>query len=555
MTPETGASIRPVDIDLRFTPARSARTIERVVDDDLLLLDPGSGSAHVVNSTGRIFWSALDGQTTLQELTEDLADAIGTPVDDLIEPVLGWVRALGTNGLLDGVAPSESDLLGIAGAVPEGEPFPTITGERLDGGDVVRLPVLGTRRSVLVNWSFSCGYCLGMVDDLAEARTLLDAQGWDVSLLVTGMREDVEAAALHHGLADVVVLREPTGVADDPFHDLGTPVAYVVDGDGVVSEPLAYGAVDVPAALRRLAGLAPVPIARLPPTEDEAVVGDGGPSYLALPPSAGVCAPSGSKPARTWTDVDTFLIGDVVVGIRAASASASDLVRRLLAPSAYDGEIRQPNYSVVLPSLDDPSSRELNLLLWGDAVVVRSRSARRVVDALLAFLSAHVAAEASAIWRIAAFPVVKEGHAALLPDWLRSGLAQVQPRLTRAGLAMVDGPCAIVDTGSAELVVPAPTIEHDEVVFNLLGPVVVRGTELLPAAPGRYPLAGWLFPDPGPETGSAATSLALAVAAVDRPKDGAMLADVAALLRRVPLAVASDVPALVTQAARCLASR
>ncbi|MGI8631868.1 MAG: hypothetical protein ACR2NA_04880 [Solirubrobacterales bacterium] len=228
------------------------------------------------------------------------------------------------------------------------------------------------------------------------------------------------------------------------------------------------------------------------------------------------------------------------------------LIRQLLASSADDGRYRQPNYSIVLPGLDDAASRELSLLLRGDVVVVRSRSARRVVDALLAYLATHVTAEEHDVWRIAAFPVVKDGRAVLLPDELRSSLAHVQPRLTKAGLSMVDLPTAIVDTRTTELVIPQPTTPHDAEVASRLGPVWVRTTELPPAAPGRYPLAAWMFPDPDPEAGVTATSLALAASAVARPKNAALLADVDALLHRLLVVVEPELGALITKASEYL---
>ena len=558
MTSEADVVIRPADIDLDFAPARSAPTIEHLVDDDLLLLDPDSGSTHVLNATGRVLWSGLDGHTSFRELTEDLADAAGAPVEDLVEPVLGWARTLGMNGLLDGVAPSEADVLGVGTAAAEGEPLPAIMGERLHDRSAVRLPLVGARPAVLVHWSFNCGYCLGMVDALHEARPLLAAQGWDVELVVADARVEVGPAAREHGLDDIVVLTEPSEPSKpsdteaDPFHDLGTPVAYVVDAHGVVVESLAFGADEVRATLRRLAGLMPLavdhPAADGLPDTDEGE--DRSPLYLALPPSAGVCAPSGSKPARMWTDIDTFLIGDLVVGIRAASASARLLVRHLLADSAYEVELRQPNYSVVLPGMDDPASRELNLLLWGDTVVVRSRSPRRIVDALLAHLSTHVSGESPDVWRIAALPVVRDRHAVLLPDELRSSLPQVQPRLARAGLSLVDLPAALVDTSTTELVVPPPTIPHHEAVADSLGAVRVQGTELPPALPGRYRLAGWVFPDPGADVGLAGASLAMAVAAVARPKEAVLVADVSRLVGDLTVHFASDLRAVVESASR-----
>ncbi|MEJ7582723.1 MAG: PqqD family protein [Acidimicrobiales bacterium] len=220
-----------------------------------MLLDPESGSTHVLNAAGRVFWSGLDGRTPLRELIEDLADAVGGPDDELTEPVLAWAHALGSNGLLEGVAPTGDELLGIDGRLPEGAALPKILGRRLDGGDALPGPVLRDRPTVLLNWSFGCGFCLAMVGPLREVVPLLHAQDWDVTLLVAGAREDVETAARTHGLAGHVVLVEVG--EGDPFHALGTPVASVVDGDGIVQEPLAVGAAEVPAMLRRLAGLAP----------------------------------------------------------------------------------------------------------------------------------------------------------------------------------------------------------------------------------------------------------------------------------------------------------
>lgn len=543
--------IRPADIDLDFAPLRSARAVELVVDEDLVLLDPDSGSTHVLNPTGRVFWSGLDGRTSLQELTEDLALVLDAPTDDLIAPVLGWARTLGHNGLLDGVAPSEADLLGIGASVPVGTVLPTVVGERMHDGASVHLPDFGGRPMVLLNWSFGCGYCLSMLDALEQVRPALAAHGWDVVLLVAEARADVEASVHSRALADVVVLTDATD--ESPFHELGTPVAYIVGGDGIVLEPLAIGGDEVAAALRGLAGLAPVPATVERATALEAPDEDtGGLRYLPLAPSSGVCAPSGSTPARTWTGVDTFMIGGLVIGVRSASASAGQRVRQLLASTACDGEHRLPNYSVVLPGLDDTNGRDLNLLLWGDVVVVRSRSVRRILEALLAHLGTHVAAEEPGVWPVAALPVVRGGRAVLLPGELRASLAQVQPRLARAGLSMVDLPAAIVDSGTAELVIPPLTIPHDAAVVHRLGPLSTSGSEQPPAAPGRYRLAAWLFPDPGPEVSAAATSVALAVAAIARPKDMTLLAEVTSFLHRMPVAVRSDPAAMIATAAEYL---
>jgi hypothetical protein len=105
--------------------------------------------------------------------------------------------------------------------------------------------------------------------------------------------------------------------------------------------------------------------------------------------------------------------------------------------------------------------------------------------------------------------VVSNGRAALLPAGLVDHLKVLQPRLAKAGITLVDGPDARIDPGTAELVVPEPTIAYDASVLDAVDADVRLGNELPWVRPGRYPLAKWLVVR-GPElVGALSPGLAL----------------------------------------------
>ena len=84
----------------RPRPADGLVTYE--VDDELLILDPRVDRLHQLDRLGTIIWSVLDGEATVDELVEDLADAFGVE-PDLVRHDLGeLLRDLDGLGLLDG---------------------------------------------------------------------------------------------------------------------------------------------------------------------------------------------------------------------------------------------------------------------------------------------------------------------------------------------------------------------------------------------------------------------------------------------------------------------
>ena len=87
----------------RPRPAEGLVTYE--VDDELLILDPRVDRLHQLDRLGTIIWSVLDGEATVDELVDDLADAFGAE-PDLVRHDLGeLLSGLDRLGLLDGSEP------------------------------------------------------------------------------------------------------------------------------------------------------------------------------------------------------------------------------------------------------------------------------------------------------------------------------------------------------------------------------------------------------------------------------------------------------------------
>jgi peroxiredoxin len=108
------------------------------------------------------------------------------------------------------------------------------------------------RRTLLIHWSTSCGFCDLIAPELAELESDLRTQQVRLVLASYGDAEANRRLAAEYGLSCSILL-QPEGRPLAAFSQLGTPVAYVLDETGRVAEPLAHGADPVVAVARRLA--------------------------------------------------------------------------------------------------------------------------------------------------------------------------------------------------------------------------------------------------------------------------------------------------------------
>jgi peroxiredoxin len=501
---ETIEEIDSDEIGLDFIPQPRDSVVATEFDGESLLVDGETGYLHLLDPIGSVVWNCLDVQGSLAVLSEDIADAFGAPVEVVREDVLEMVRSVGRAGLLTGVARAQRAEPVMPNGIEVGEELTTFTLPDLDG-TAVDVSGLRSQQVLLVNWSPRCGYCAKIAPELAEAQPGLSAQGVSLVLLTAGDADENRELLEANGLAATVLLREEASEDfEDPFPAMGTPVAYLLDPEGRVAEPLAYGAGEVPEMARRAAGLAepaPVPSAE---DEDEHDHEDDhagheheapvdGPKYL--PASAGVCNPgagSTNKKPRVWAKTSSYAVGDYHLGVRADSVATDDLLGHVFAAHRLPDDVEAPdNYSVVLgESGSKRGTRGLNLLLWANTTVVRSRSPRRVLLALANHFSGVLEPEVGLL-RTTNVGAVLGDTAILLPAVLMQWLEQVQPRLTRLGVRLVDAPYTLIDPERLELVVPEPRVQLDQAALASIQDPAPTRSELPAAEPGRYPLRAW----------------------------------------------------------------
>ena len=112
-------------------------------------------------------------------------------------------------------------------------------------GRPVALEDFRGKKALLVNWSPSCGFCLQIAPNLARMQPDLRAHNTELLLISDGDAEANRRLAAEHGLDCHILLRGNSGRVE-AFAMHGTPVAYLVDEEGRVAEPLAVGANEVP---------------------------------------------------------------------------------------------------------------------------------------------------------------------------------------------------------------------------------------------------------------------------------------------------------------------
>lgn len=456
-------------------PSPRDGVVSSPVGAEMVLLDTESRSIHALNPVAALVWQCFDGEASLEEIIVDLAEGLSAPLEQIRDDVLTMTRSAGRAGLLDRVEPSKP-------STP-----PSQTG--LPMRTLVRVPVQivpgNGRRCLMVNWSATCSFCERILPEFVAMQPALQRRDVDIVLV-----DSAEGIATRQQLTDsgmeafVVSGQEGVALSNEAFSGTGTPVAYLLDDESRVASGLAHGALSVVELARSLA------------EEGSADSSDDSAAAIPrfLPLSGGVCGDGGSStPSRNWQPTRALAAGEYTVGIRAASVVADRIITGAFA-AHYRPDIAAPdNLSVVLGDTGRRGRRDMSVLLSGNSVVARSRSASRVVRALAAYLSCLLDPEEGLV-RVDAVGALIEGEAVLLPKAILSSLEQVQAPLARLGFALVDAPFADLDVDKGALVVAAPRVSCDESVIRDLPAPDPVASEPGSVPPGRYDLRSWLLP-------------------------------------------------------------
>lgn len=485
----------PDEIDESFV-ARPLPDIEEVTIGDEVVLLEGWAKASALSATGALIWSRFDGESSLESISERLSDLTGTDLDRVRPDVVQFARRAAAQGLLvdAGPAPSGRPVVHLdpIADLAVGEPVADTAFIDLEGQNRALADFSG-REALIVNWSPHCGHCWTIAEHLAVLTGPLDEAGVQLVLITTATAEANRSAA------DEVGLRAPILIRDfdiDPFIGYGTPCAYHVDPRGRLVAPMARGSQQVAALATELAGVDPVTLF----TDEGSDPVPAGTRYLLA--DDGVCgASTGTEPSVAWTGTATYRIDGFHVGLRHGDRATEATMEALFRRSRVRDRRAGYSYSVSLgggpqdptPSASGGFARSLGLLVKGDRPLVRSRSAARILRALLWRLDDEMLGFETPPGRIRVRATAARvgDQAVLLQPGLHMLGDAIQPRLARLGVALADMAYPELDLATAELIVGEPRISHDPAVIASLDRPIESSSELAPVGPGRYPLVGW----------------------------------------------------------------
>ena len=136
---------------------------------------------------------------------------------------------------------------GPAPGLPVGATVVPFSFQDLDGHDVALSDFKG-KTLLLIHWSSSCGFCEMLAPELAVLQDGLSSANVQAVLVSYGDAQTNREMAQRHGLRLPILLLGDQRI--EAFDQLGTPVAYLIDGQATVLRPLAVGA-DAVLALAR----------------------------------------------------------------------------------------------------------------------------------------------------------------------------------------------------------------------------------------------------------------------------------------------------------------
>jgi len=122
-------------------------------------------------------------------------------------------------------------------------------------GTAVSLQDFRSRRVLMVNWNFDCGFCDSIAPQLASLEPSFQQRNVQLLLLAHGESGANQQGAAEHGLKCPILL--VNGQQGGGFENEGTPVAYLVDEEGRVAAPVARGADRVLTLALEIAGPQP----------------------------------------------------------------------------------------------------------------------------------------------------------------------------------------------------------------------------------------------------------------------------------------------------------
>ena len=96
--------VSPEAIDGSFVPVGRESVGSVEIDGEVVLLDGATGTLRNLDPVGGVVWGCLDAPGPIDEIVADLCEEFGADRHTVRNDVLELMRALGREGLLQGVA-------------------------------------------------------------------------------------------------------------------------------------------------------------------------------------------------------------------------------------------------------------------------------------------------------------------------------------------------------------------------------------------------------------------------------------------------------------------
>lgn len=116
---EQAAMISPETITGSFVPVVDPAVVAVELDGESVLYHETAKTVHVLNGTATVIWRCLDGRTTLDDLSAELAAVFVAPVEQVGSDVVTAAREFGRQGLLSEVEPDPEAVAESAVVPPE----------------------------------------------------------------------------------------------------------------------------------------------------------------------------------------------------------------------------------------------------------------------------------------------------------------------------------------------------------------------------------------------------------------------------------------------------
>jgi hypothetical protein len=235
-----------------------------------------------------------------------------------------------------------------------------------------------------------------------------------------------------------------------------------------------------------------------------------------------------------WVVTVPLRAGTHVLGVRTTTLEAGDLLRELFTDRFVPDADPPANLSLLLAPFASDGPQPLHRLYVTHRRVLRTRSARRALDALWHELDVRDVAAARQRMLLDATVVVRDGAAHVLPASMRREVVDDRRRWEADGFEVVDRRLVDLDPVAGTVTVPPSGLGSGMLTETTLAATGVAHRPEASQPVGTLPILDWALP-PGTRS-PAGRVVAAAGQVVDRPAhDGAtMLAGLTALLATLP---------------------